>query len=54
MKKILLCGIDVSSKELVVAIDPGAGRVFEGVFPNDWAGHRKARSPARGAAPDRS
>jgi transposase len=37
----LLCGIDVGSKELVVAIDPGTRRVWEGVFPNDLAGHRK-------------
>ncbi len=41
MKKVLLCGIDISSKELVVAIDSGSGRVWEGVFPNDSAGHRK-------------
>jgi transposase len=41
MKKLLLCGIDVGSKELVVAIDPGTGRVWEGVFANDSAGHRK-------------
>ena len=41
MKKLLLCGIDVSSKELVVAIDPGAGRIWEGTFPNDASGHRK-------------
>ena len=41
MKKHLLCGIDVGSKELAVAIDPGTGRVWEGVFANDAAGHRK-------------
>jgi transposase len=41
MKKLLLCGVDVGSKELVVALDPGAGRVWEGVFANDAAGHRK-------------
>jgi len=41
MKKHLLCGIDVGSKELAVAIDPGTGRVGEGVFANDAAGHRK-------------
>ncbi len=51
MKKHLLCGIDVSSKELVVAIDPGTGRVWEGVFPNDAAGHRKLiRRLTRGKA----
>ena len=41
MKKLLLCGIDVGSKELVVAIDPGTGRFWEGVFPNDSTGHRR-------------
>ena len=41
MKKHLLCGIDVGSKELAVAVDPGTGRVWEGVFANDAAGRRK-------------
>jgi transposase len=41
MKKSLLCGVDVGAKELVVALDPGAGRLWEGVFANDTAGHRK-------------
>lgn len=41
MKKILLCGVDVGSKELAVAVDPGTGRVWEGVFANSAAGHRK-------------
>ena len=41
MKKHSLCGIDVGSKELVVAIDSGTRHVWEGVFPNDLAGHRK-------------
>ncbi len=41
MKKLLLCGIDVGSKELVVAIDAGTGRIWDGTFPNDAAGHRK-------------
>jgi transposase len=51
MKKHLLCGIDVSSKELVVAIEPGTGRVWEGIFPNDAAGHRKLiRRLTRGKA----
>lgn len=41
MKKFLLCGVDVGSRELAVAIDSGAGRVWEGVFSNNLAGHRK-------------
>jgi transposase len=41
MKKQLLCGIDVSAKELVVALDPGTGKLWEGVFDNDASGHRK-------------
>lgn len=41
MKKIRLCGVDVSSKELVVAVDPGTGCVWKGVFANNAAGHRK-------------
>ena len=41
MKKIVLCGIDVGSKELVVAIDPGTGRTWQGAFCNDAAGHKK-------------
>ena len=41
MNKFLLCGVDVGSRELAVAIDPGTGRIWEGVFPNDSAGHRK-------------
>ena len=40
MKKHLLCGIDVGSKELAVAVDPGTGRVWEGVFANDATGQR--------------
>ena len=40
MKKFLLCGVDVGSRELAIAIDPGSGRVWEGVFPNNPAGHR--------------
>jgi transposase len=39
--RILLCGVDVSSKDIAVAIDPGTRRVWEGVFSNDRAGHRK-------------
>ena len=41
MKKFLLCGVDVGSRELVVAIDSGPGRVWEGTFSNNAAGHRK-------------
>lgn len=41
MKKSLLCGVDVGAKELFVALDPGTGQVWEGVFANDSAGHRK-------------
>ncbi len=41
MKKLLLCGVDVGSKELVVAIDSGSGRIWEGTFSNNSAGHRK-------------
>ena len=51
MKKLLLCGVDVGSKELVVAIDSGTGPLWEGVFPNDSAGHRKlVRRLTRGKA----
>ena len=35
--KHLLCGVDVSFKELVVALDPGNGPLWEGIFPNDAA-----------------
>lgn len=41
MKKLLLCGVDVGSEELVVAIDPATGPIWEGVFSNDPAGHRR-------------
>jgi len=41
MKKPLLCGIDVSARDLAVAIDNGTGRIWEGTFPNDPTGHRK-------------
>jgi transposase len=41
MKKFLLCGVDVGSRELVVAIEAGPGRVWEGVFSNNAAGHRQ-------------
>jgi transposase len=40
MKKRVLCGVDVGSKELVVAIDPGTEAIWEGTFSNDAAGHR--------------
>ena len=41
MKKFLLCGVDVGSRELVVAIEAGPGRIWEGVFRNNSAGHRQ-------------
>ncbi len=41
MKKFLFCGVDVGSRELVVAIDSGSGRVWEGVFSNNSVGHHK-------------
>ena len=51
MKKLLLCGIDVGSKELVAATDSGTGDVWEGTFSNDAAGHRKLiRRLTRGGA----
>jgi transposase len=40
-EKFLLCGVDVGSKELVVALETSTGRVWEGVFGNDSAGHGK-------------
>lgn len=53
MKKPVLCGVDVSAKELAVAIDSGRGPVWEGRFSNDAAGHRKLAhrlARARGGA----
>ena len=41
MKRIVLAGIDVSAKELVVALDRGKGPIWSGTFVNDAAGHRK-------------
>jgi len=41
VKKQILCGIDVSANELVVALCPTAGKVWEGLFDNDASGHRK-------------
>ena len=41
MKKLVLCGVDVGSRELVVALDSGTGSLWEGVFSNDSAGHRR-------------
>ena len=35
MKKFLLCGVDVGSRELVVAIETGSGRVWEGGHPRN-------------------
>jgi len=41
VKKRIWCGIDVSARELVVALDSGTGKVWEGVLANDAAGHRQ-------------
>lgn len=41
MKRIVLAGIDVSAKELVVALERGKGPMWTGRFANDAAGHRK-------------
>ncbi len=40
MKKLTLVGIDVSARELAVAIDLGRGPVWDGTFANDATGHR--------------
>lgn len=39
MKRVILCGIDVSAKTLDVALDPGRGPVWTGVFDNNAVGH---------------
>ncbi len=41
MKRIVLAGIDVSAKELVVALERSKGPAWSGTFANDAAGHRK-------------
>ena len=41
MKRIVLAGVDVSAKELVVALERGKEPVWTGTFANDEAGHRK-------------
>ena len=41
MKQSVLAGIDVSAKELVVALERGKGPIWTGTFMNDPAGHRK-------------
>ncbi len=41
MKRVVLAGIDVSAKELVVALDRGRGEMWSGTFTNDAGGHRK-------------
>ncbi len=41
MKRVVLAGIDVSAKELVVALERGKGQSWKGAFSNDAAGHRK-------------
>ncbi len=52
MKKLTLVGIDVSARELAVAIDRGRGPVWEGTFANDATGHRNLlkRLTRRGAS----
>jgi len=39
VKRVILCGIDVSAKTFDVAIDTGRGSVWTGVFDNNAAGH---------------
>ena len=39
--KSVLVGIDVAAEQLVVALDRGRNRVWEGTFANDASGHRK-------------
>jgi hypothetical protein len=41
MKKLALVGIDVSGKELVIALERTGGRLRESTFANDAPGHRK-------------
>ncbi len=41
MERAVLAGIDVSAKELVVALERGKGSRWNGTFTNDSAGHRK-------------
>ena len=41
MKKLARVGIDVSAKELVVALERTGGALEESAFANDAAGHRK-------------
>lgn len=41
MKRSVLAGIDVSVKELVVALERGRGPIWSGTFANTPAGHRK-------------
>ncbi len=52
MKKLTLVGIDVSARELAVAMDRGLGPVWEGTFANAAAGHRNLmkRLTRRGAS----
>ena len=41
MKKLALVGIDVSARELVVALERAGGPLLESTFANDAVGHRK-------------
>ncbi len=51
MEKLTLVGIDVSARELAVAIDRGRGPAWDGTFANDATGHRNLikRLTRRGA-----
>ncbi len=51
MEKLTLVGIDVSARELAVAIDRGRSPVWDGSFANDATGHRNLlkRLTRRGA-----
>ena len=41
MRRNVWVGIDVSARELVVALERGKGPVWTGRFDNDASGHRK-------------
>ena len=41
MKRMILCGIDVSAKTFDVALDRGRGPRWTGTFDNTPGGHRK-------------
>jgi transposase len=41
VKRVILCGIDVSAKTFDVALDQGRGPAWTGAFENNASGHRK-------------